>query len=154
MRHRFETNTPSTTPTDKRRQWWALPSVEYGGIILHASCSNERDLSVVLEFLAPGGLPPSIMYPLEPYARIAEFTAMLAHPLTAEFSSMWLGTYFTAVAQGQGPDEYIWRCRISRLGCNVSADQWHTMGALFDLAFSTPEYQGPWTGAAKRLGDA
>jgi hypothetical protein len=117
---------------------------------LLAHLTSEYDLSVLLEIDAPLGLT-SIMYPLEPYAKIAEFRRALAHPLVMEPGNDWEGQYFFVFTAGHADRVYL-RGRGHGITICVTATQWRQIRTLFDAAFSHPEYARAWTRLAAQHG--
>jgi hypothetical protein len=84
------------------------------------------------------------MYPIESYAKIAEFRAMLAHPLVSEPGDDWDGHCFYAFASGKGPDRYYLRGYGHGITICFTAAQWGHIRVLFDSAFAKPEYARAW----------
>lgn len=148
-------NEPARNTPENEPYWWNpseryLPAFEHEGLRLLAHLTSEYDLSVLLEIDAPLGVT-SIMYPLEPYAKIAEFRRALAHPLVMESDNDWEGQYFFVFTAGHA-DRVYWRGRGHGITICVTSNQWEQIRALFDAAFQHPEYARAWTRLAAQHG--
>jgi len=120
-----------------------LPSCQVGNIRLSGHAINKHGLTLLLEIQSAPGVP-SIMYPLEPYDVVAEFRAMLAHPLPPKPGNDWNGKHFYAFRAQHDSSLIYWRGRPHAITISVTNEQWEDIRAVFDEAFSRPEYARVW----------
>lgn len=147
-------NLPPMVPPEEP-YWWCptqryFPTHESKGLRLFAHLTPEYELSILLEMDAPPGVI-SLMYPIETFARIAEFRRALAHPLTTELANGWDGHYFFVFTAGKA-DRVYWRGHGHGITICVSATQWQQIRELFEAAFQHPEYARAWTRLAAQHG--
>jgi hypothetical protein len=98
MNSKNEVDSQPLTPEDEPL-WWDpsqryFPTFEYKGMRLLAHLTRESDLSVLLEIDTPPGVI-NIMYPLQPFSKIAEFRRALAHLVVEHPATTGMATTFS-----------------------------------------------------------
>jgi len=125
-------------------------TVEHVGLRLSAHLLATEELQLSFEIQNPPGVV-AVICTLESYDKIADFRAMLAHPITSDGAHDYRGVHCSAYSTGTGPDLYYLNVGAGTTFC-VAADQWQQIRELFHAAFALPEYSRAWVRLAAQKG--
>jgi hypothetical protein len=93
--------------------------------------------------------PQRVLYPLEPYPVIREFSAMLKALQPGE---QWMGREFFGYT-GEGATAFNFRRQQNGIVITFSAEEWRVLGELMDRALAPPEMQLVLDDAALAYGE-
>src|ERR1700722_252235 len=108
------------------------PPIMVGGLRLSISLAENNDSSMLLDLA-----PQHVLYPLDSYPVIREFSAMLR---AVKPGIPWKGREFFGYA-GKGATAFNFHRRSNRIALAFTAEEWRWLGELMTKALDLPELQ-------------